>query len=46
MIEQRPRAQSRGSSTTVLQGHGLIFTTREGPLATRRGWSTDRCGTE
>jgi hypothetical protein len=40
MIEQRPRAQSRGSSTTVLQGHGLIFTTRDGALATRRGWST------
>ncbi|MGP4046098.1 2OG-Fe(II) oxygenase [Streptomyces sp. 2A115] len=40
MTEQRPRAQSRGSSTTLLQGHGLIFTTRDRPVASRRGWST------
>ncbi|MBD0742810.1 2OG-Fe(II) oxygenase [Streptomyces sp. CBMA152] len=39
MTEQRPRAQSRGSSTTLLQGHGLIFTTRDRPVATKRGWS-------
>ncbi|MGF6882664.1 hypothetical protein ABIA39_001606 [Nocardia sp. GAS34] len=39
MTEQRPRAQSRGSSTTIPQGHGLIFTTRERPVATARGWS-------
>jgi hypothetical protein len=39
MIEQRPRAQSRGSSTTLPQGHGLIFTTRDRPVATKRGWS-------
>ncbi|MFF4345764.1 2OG-Fe(II) oxygenase [Streptomyces sp. NPDC001530] len=38
--EQRPRAQSRGSSTTLPQGHGLIFTTRDRPVASRRGWST------
>ncbi|MEV0221885.1 2OG-Fe(II) oxygenase [Streptomyces sp. NPDC050704] len=40
MTEQRPRAQSRGSSTTLLQGHGLIFTTRDRPVASKRGWST------
>ncbi|SFF75185.1 2OG-Fe(II) oxygenase [Streptomyces mirabilis] len=40
MTEQRPRAQSRGSSTTLPQGHGLIFTTRDRPVASRRGWST------
>ncbi|MGW4935173.1 2OG-Fe(II) oxygenase [Streptomyces sp. NPDC004166] len=39
MTEQRPRAQSRGSSITLLQGHGLIFTTRDRPVATKRGWS-------
>ncbi|MFF3875224.1 2OG-Fe(II) oxygenase [Streptomyces sp. NPDC001978] len=39
MTEQRPRAQSRGSSTTLPQGHGLVFTTRDRPVATRRGWS-------
>jgi uncharacterized protein len=39
MTEQRPRAQSRGLSTTLPQGHGLIFTTRDRPVATKRGWS-------
>jgi hypothetical protein len=40
MTEQRPRAQSRGSSATLLKGHGLIFTTRDRPVASKRGWST------
>ncbi|MFF9780028.1 2OG-Fe(II) oxygenase [Streptomyces sp. NPDC013978] len=40
MVEQRPRAQSRGSSTTLPQGHGLVFTTRDRPIASKRGWST------
>ncbi|MGY0064340.1 2OG-Fe(II) oxygenase [Streptomyces sp. LZ34] len=39
MTEQRPRAQSRGSSTTLPQGHGLVFTTRDRPVATKRGWA-------
>ncbi|RVU27902.1 proline hydroxylase [Streptomyces antnestii] len=39
MTEQRARAQSRGSATTLLQGHGLIFTTRDRPVPSRRGWS-------
>ncbi|WP_432988345.1 2OG-Fe(II) oxygenase [Dactylosporangium sp. CA-233914] len=39
MTEQRPRAQSRGSSTTLPQGHGLIFTTRDRPVPSKRGWS-------
>ncbi|WP_032768399.1 2OG-Fe(II) oxygenase [Streptomyces sp. CNS654] len=39
MTEQRPRAQSRGSSTTLEQGHALVFTTRDRPVASRRGWS-------
>ncbi|WP_309234881.1 2OG-Fe(II) oxygenase [Nocardia sp. XZ_19_385] len=39
MVEQRPRAQSRGYATTVPRGHGLIFTTRDRPLPSARGWS-------
>jgi len=39
MTEQRPRAQSRGSASTLLQGHGLIFTTRDRPVAAKRGWA-------
>jgi len=39
MTEQRPRAQSRGSSTTLPKGHGLIFTTRDRPVASKRGWA-------
>ncbi|NEC19465.1 2OG-Fe(II) oxygenase [Streptomyces parvus] len=39
MTEQRPRAQSRGSSITLEQGHALVFTTRDRPVASRRGWS-------
>ncbi|MFJ9455352.1 2OG-Fe(II) oxygenase [Kitasatospora sp. NPDC101447] len=39
MTEQRARAQSRGSSTLLPQGHGLVFTARERPVASRRGWS-------
>src|SRR5215207_9147411 len=29
LVEQRPRAQSRGTVTSLPQGHGLIFTTRD-----------------
>ncbi|WP_328954379.1 2OG-Fe(II) oxygenase [Kitasatospora purpeofusca] len=39
MTEQRPRAQTRGSATILPQGHGLVFTTRDRPVATKRGWS-------
>ncbi|GAA3119995.1 2OG-Fe(II) oxygenase [Streptomyces echinatus] len=39
MVEQRPRAQSRGTASVLRQGHGLVFTTRDRPLRTRRGWS-------
>jgi uncharacterized protein len=38
-LEQRPRAQSRGSTSAIAQGEGLVFTTRERPVASRRGWS-------
>jgi hypothetical protein len=39
LVEQRPRAQSRGTTTVLRQGHGLIFTTRDRPVRTKRGWS-------
>lgn len=40
MVEQRPRAQSRGYATTLRQGHGIVFTTRDRPIQSVRGWST------
>jgi hypothetical protein len=40
MVEQRPRAQSRGTATPLAQGHGLVFTTRDRPVRSRRGWSS------
>jgi hypothetical protein len=39
LVEQRPRAQSRGTVTTLPQGHGYVFTTRERPVRSTRGWS-------
>jgi uncharacterized protein len=39
LVEQRPRAQSRGTSTLLPQGHGLVFTTRDRPVRSARGWS-------
>jgi uncharacterized protein len=39
MVEQRPRAQSRGYATVLGQGHALVFTTRDRPVRSARGWS-------
>jgi uncharacterized protein len=39
LVEQRPRAQSRGTAAVLPQGHGLIFTTRDRPVRGARGWS-------
>ncbi len=39
LVEQRPRAQSRGTATLIGQGRGLVFTTRDRPVASARGWS-------
>lgn len=39
LLEQRPRAQSRGTSFTLPQGHGYLFTTRDRPVRSARGWS-------
>jgi hypothetical protein len=39
VVEQRPRAQSRATATTIPQGHGLVFTTRDRPVRSKRGWT-------
>jgi len=39
VVEQRPRAQSRATASTIGRGHALVFTTRDRPVATRRGWA-------
>jgi hypothetical protein len=38
-VEQRPRAQSRGYAAPLRQGCGIVFTTRERPVHSARGWS-------
>ena len=38
LVEQRPRAQSRGHAIEVDQGAGVIFATRERPVAGTRGF--------
>jgi hypothetical protein len=37
--EQRPRAQSRATATVIPHGHGLVFTTRDRPIESKRGWT-------
>lgn len=39
VYEQRPRAQSRATATLIPHGHGLVFTTRDRPVRSQRGWS-------
>jgi hypothetical protein len=39
LVEQRPRAQSRGTATALPRGQGLVFTTRDRPVRGPRGWS-------
>lgn len=38
LVEQRPRAQSRGHVITLDQGEGLIFPTRQRPVVGTRGY--------
>lgn len=37
LVEQRPRAQSRGHAMAIEQGAGVVFATRERPVAGARG---------
>lgn len=39
LVEQRPRTQSRGTAMQLPQGHGYVFTTRDRPVRSTRGWS-------
>jgi uncharacterized protein len=39
VVEQRPRAQSRATTWTIPQGHGVVFTTRDRPVVSTRGWA-------
>jgi hypothetical protein len=39
LLEQRPRAQSRATVLALPQGRGLVFTTRDRPVRSARGWS-------
>lgn len=39
LVEQRLRAQSRGTAIQLPQGNGYLFTTRERPVRSTRGWS-------
>ncbi len=39
LVEQRPRAQSRGTAIQLPHGHGFVFTTRDRPVRSTRGWS-------
>ena len=40
VVEQRLRAQSRPTSNVIRRGHGLVFTTRDRPIRTARGWAS------
>lgn len=39
VVEQRPRAQSRATTSTIGHGEALVFTTRDRPVRSSRGWS-------
>jgi hypothetical protein len=39
VVEQRPRAQSRATATVIEQGHAVVFTTRDRPVRSSRGWA-------
>ncbi len=39
LVEQRPRAQSKGIVRALGRGEALVFTTRDRPVRSARGWS-------
>ncbi|MET0460873.1 MAG: 2OG-Fe(II) oxygenase, partial [Ilumatobacteraceae bacterium] len=39
VVEQRPRAQSRATTTVIGRGEALVFTTSDRPVRSTRGWS-------
>jgi hypothetical protein len=38
VVEQRPRAQSRATTHRIQRGHAVVFTTRDRPIRSARGW--------
>jgi hypothetical protein len=40
VVEQRPRAQSRATATLIGRGEAVVFTTRDRPIRSSRGWAT------
>jgi hypothetical protein len=38
-VEQRPRSQSRATARLIDRGQAMIFTTRDRPVRSARGWS-------
>ena len=40
VVEQRPRAQSRATSMVIRRGEAVVFTTRDRPVRSTRGWAT------
>jgi hypothetical protein len=38
LVEQRPRAQSRGDAIALQQGEAILFPTRYRPIRGARGW--------
>jgi hypothetical protein len=40
VVEQRPRAQSRATVLRIPRGHAVVFTTRDRPVRSQRGWSS------
>lgn len=39
VVEQRPRAQSRATAVVIEQGQAVVFTTRDRPARSKRGWA-------
>ncbi len=39
LVEQRPRAQSKGTVRALRRGEALVFTNRDRPVRSTRGWS-------
>lgn len=39
VVEQRPRAQSRATAVAIERGQAVVFTTRDRPARSKRGWA-------
>ncbi|MDY7104907.1 MAG: 2OG-Fe(II) oxygenase [Actinomycetota bacterium] len=41
VVAQRARAQSRATVVPIPQGHAVVLTTRDRPVASKRGWANE-----